>query len=316
MPRNVLRFSDPDLHTEEVTVRFQPSGKVIVKLAKGTHYTFHPGMFSGIADVHKSDEDFPEGDPRRYQTLLTFDKDSIVREIGAIGPDPIIEFAKLWCPLRLDWMVQRGLLIGPRLPDSQLDGFAGISVKRGPSDETLPECMKPPEFYGDVLQRPGAAYLLFDSTEPSSEPYGVMISCRGRDGHPQMFWVTHRDLQMWVAKWEPVFIAAWDRISGGNKESNAVDSDYTTLDGGEKVSKPQPAIPFKRGDFVGLRRGVAGSVGVVWDIHPDSLRSVEVYWRESETSRISQAYEPKDLNLVPLSQVPQYAMELKSSLGL
>jgi hypothetical protein len=84
----------------------------------------------------------------------------------------------------------------------------------------------------------------------------------------------------------------------------------------KKTSKQQPSIPFERGDFVGLKRGVAGSVGVVWDLHPDSLQSVEVYWRESETSRISQSYEPNDLVLVPLGAVPPYAMELKASLGL
>lgn len=74
--------------------------------------------------------------------------------------------------------------------------------------------------------------------------------------------------------------------------------------------------PFKRGEFVRLKTGLAGSVGVVWQIQPKSISSVVVYWRESETSRMQQAHEPKDLVLVTTDAVPDYAIKLKESLGL
>ncbi len=73
---------------------------------------------------------------------------------------------------------------------------------------------------------------------------------------------------------------------------------------------------FKRGDFVKLKRGSAGSVGVVWQIHPESVASVEAYWRSGERSRESHTHEPGDLELVPPHLVPEYAVELKRSLGL
>ena len=76
-------------------------------------------------------------------------------------------------------------------------------------------------------------------------------------------------------------------------------------------------MSFKRGDFVRLKEGEAGRVGVVWQIDLKSLASIGVYWRgESETSRMQQAHEPSDLQLVPREVVPEYAMDLKWSLGL
>ena len=76
------------------------------------------------------------------------------------------------------------------------------------------------------------------------------------------------------------------------------------------------AIPFKPGDFVHPRKGVAGIVGVVWQIRPDSLSSVEVYIYAGSNCRISQSYEPRDLEHVGTDQVPKYAVELKGRLGL
>jgi hypothetical protein len=75
-------------------------------------------------------------------------------------------------------------------------------------------------------------------------------------------------------------------------------------------------MQFKRGDFVKLKKGSAGSVGVVWQVHSKSIASVEVYWREGEKRRLSDTHEPDNLELVALHDVPEYAIELKRSLGL
>jgi len=80
--------------------------------------------------------------------------------------------------------------------------------------------------------------------------------------------------------------------------------------------KAVQAVSFKPGDFMRLKSGTAGSVGVVWQVHPDKAAPVEVYWRETENTRTSQDYEPESLTLVPLGEVPDYAAKLKESLGL
>jgi hypothetical protein len=214
-PSVKIRFNDPDLKVTSLAVRFLRDGKVIAKLGdENFHYTLHPGHDSGVVDLHKTDERFSLSDPRRYETVGALAKDAIVAEIGAIGPSPIIELMNLWRPLRLGWMIRRRLRIGARLPtDVEVDG---ISVKRGPPDcnEPLASWIKPPEFYEDVLMHPNAAFLLFDCKKPSPFPYGAMITYRDQRGFVQMRWVRIRDLNRWVAKWEPVFLAAWARLRG------------------------------------------------------------------------------------------------------
>jgi len=70
---------------------------------------------------------------------------------------------------------------------------------------------------------------------------------------------------------------------------------------------------FKPGDFIRLKNGSTGSVGVVWQIHSEKDSSVEVAWLESPTSRIFHHYEPDKLEVV-LGAIPGYAIELKGSL--
>ena len=79
---------------------------------------------------------------------------------------------------------------------------------------------------------------------------------------------------------------------------------------------PENTEPFKRGDFVRLKRRPTGSIGVVWQLRPKDFSSVIVFWRESETTQNWQAYDPHDLALVPGHEAPQYALALKKSLGL
>jgi hypothetical protein len=49
---------------------------------------------------------------------------------------------------------------------------------------------------------------------------------------------------------------------------------------------------FTPGDFIRLKNGPNGSVGVVWQIHSEKDRSVEVAWLESPTRRIFRLHEP------------------------
>ena len=211
-----VRFNDPDLKIRSLTIKFLRDGKIIAKCGDDNfHYTLHPGHNSGIVDLHRTDERFPMSDPRRYETLGAVTKNEIEAELAAIGPNLIVELMNLWRPLRLGWMIRRGLGIGARLPtDLELNGVNAITVERGPSDcgEPLAGWIKPPEFYEDVLERANAAYLLFDCKRPSPSAYGAMVTYRGHGGLVQMRWVKIRALQRWATKWEPVFLAAYRRL--------------------------------------------------------------------------------------------------------
>jgi hypothetical protein len=87
--------------------------------------------------------------------------------------------------------------------------------------------------------------------------------------------------------------------------------------GGYEVvsSMEESDIELSRGDYVKLTEGAGNEVGVVWEIHPKELASVQVYWW-SRGIRCSKYYEPRNLALVPPNEIPDYAIELRGSLGL
>ena len=83
-----------------------------------------------------------------------------------------------------------------------------------------------------------------------------------------------------------------------------------------KETEHNPAMPFKPGDFVHIGKSVPGMVGVVGQIHPDRLTSVEVYVFAGSNSRVAESCEPRHLEHVIADEVPTYAVELKRSLGM
>lgn len=81
-----LRFNDPGLKFKGLTVKFLPSGKVlVVPEGTGFHYTLHPGHHSGVIDFHKTNEHLPEGDSAKYETLAAIQQEEIVRNLEAVA---------------------------------------------------------------------------------------------------------------------------------------------------------------------------------------------------------------------------------------
>ena len=71
---------------------------------------------------------------------------------------------------------------------------------------------------------------------------------------------------------------------------------------------------LNRGDYVKLMIAQAEEVGVVWEINPKNAASVEVYWWNGD-HRWSRYYDPQNLSLVPPTEIPDYAIKLRDSLG-
>jgi hypothetical protein len=84
---------------------------------------------------------------------------------------------------------------------------------------------------------------------------------------------------------------------------------------GLAVRAPKIEMEFNRGDYVKLTEGATREVGVVWEIDPTETASLKVYWWNGG-SRWSKYYEPKNLTLVQPTELPDYAIELRGSLGL
>lgn len=203
-----LRFQDPEFHNNELTVKFLSSGKVVAKLGDGRfHYTLHPGRATGVIDLHKTDESFPEGDPSRHETLWALPQDILVERLTTVGQSFLQDFWRLWRPLRLGWMIRRGLAIGVRIgTDDNFPAVTAIKMREGPRDEDDPlnQSMKTPEFYEDVLSRPDCGYLVHDMRKHSLTPYGVLITY-GKEPWVRMLWAKTRDLNRWSRQWEPFF---------------------------------------------------------------------------------------------------------------
>lgn len=61
---------------------------------------------------------------------------------------------------------------------------------------------------------------------------------------------------------------------------------------------------IKRGDYVQSKQGRNEPIGVVWDIHPKNIASVEVYYPVNGKTRLPREYEPNELAVVPANEVP------------
>jgi hypothetical protein len=208
-----LRFQDPSLRGKEFTLKFLRSGKVVAKFHNGHyHYTLHPGEGTGIVDLHKTDESLPSGDPAKYKRLGALPREVLMERLNAIGYSLLIEFCRLWRPLRLGWMIRRRLAIGPRiLTDLHFPEVTAIKAREGLSrpDDPLVAWMKPPEFYEDILRKPNTAYLVYDCRKRSSQPCGVVITY-GRRNWVRMLWARTRDLNRWSRRWETSFLEIWN----------------------------------------------------------------------------------------------------------
>jgi hypothetical protein len=203
-----LRFQDPTFHGNELTLKFLRSGKVVAKIGTDrSHYTLHPGTARGVIDLHKTDESFSEGDPARHERLWALRQDILIERLTVVGQSLLHDFWMLWHPLRLGWMIRRGLAIGPRIPtDDSFTAVTAIKTREGPRDanDSLNLWMKPPEYYEDVLSRPNSAYLVYDTRKHSCAPYRVLITY-GKRRWIRMLWAKTRDLNRWSRQWEPLF---------------------------------------------------------------------------------------------------------------
>ena len=71
---------------------------------------------------------------------------------------------------------------------------------------------------------------------------------------------------------------------------------------------------IKRGDYVQSNKGEAEPIGVVWDIHPKNIASVEVYYPVQGKTRMPREYEPHELVVVPANKVSEDLVKFKGTM--
>jgi len=74
------------------------------------------------------------------------------------------------------------------------------------------------------------------------------------------------------------------------------------------------SLSIKQGDYVRSKHGAAEPIGVVWDIHPRNIASVEVYYPVNGKTRMPREYEPQELVVVPAREVPEELVRFKGTM--
>jgi len=82
----------------------------------------------------------------------------------------------------------------------------------------------------------------------------------------------------------------------------------------EKRNDTGEATRIKRGDYVKSRHGASEPIGVVWDIHPKNVASVEVYYPVRGKTGVPKEYEPKDLEVVSAREVSEDLVRFKGTM--
>ena len=211
-----LNFKDPTLEFKGLIVKFLPSGKVLViPEGTGVHYTLHPGNQSGVIDLHKTNEQIPTTDTSRYQTLAAIPQDEIVRNLSAVGAEPVMSLLSLLRPIRIGWIARRRLGVVALPTEAELDRVSGIRVKKAPTpelSEPLSTWMKVPEFIDEIWEMPNATFLLCDCRKDSSPVYGLLFKIVGPQGELSLRWIRLRDLRRWSMKMEVLFAGLFNSL--------------------------------------------------------------------------------------------------------
>ena len=63
-----------------------------------------------------------------------------------------------------------------------------------------------------------------------------------------------------------------------------------------------------------MKQSSAEPIGVVWDVHPKNLASIEVYYPVYGKTRMPKEYEPAELVVVPVNEVSEYLVKFKETM--
>lgn len=74
------------------------------------------------------------------------------------------------------------------------------------------------------------------------------------------------------------------------------------------------ACLIRRGDYVRSKLGLAEPIGVVWDVHPKNIASIEVYHPVNGKTRMPREYKPEDLVVVPANEVPEALVRFRATM--
>lgn len=161
-----------------------------------SHYTFHFGPRSGKFDVHLTTR---LGERKRHRTLVMMSHDEAFKAILSIGRSLLLDLAREYRTLSLDWVIHQGLeaVIIRNVGESEWEKYL---VRKGGSHQldlkAVEADLRLAESPADLLDLDNDELFYLYSTKMQNRPklVGVGHLSRGPSGLSKLVWVPVRSL--------------------------------------------------------------------------------------------------------------------------
>lgn len=164
-----------------------------------THYTLHAGADSGVVDLHETT--IAADGQKYYRTLFALRTNDLPSVLQQLAP-MIGELLGLLRPLRLGWMMHRGIGIARGIDPMSDQDFAAVTRKRKRrlvlDAQLYEQNIFIPEYLEEVYEFPDGQFTLFHGRRK----IGFGFKATDAGGNVRLFWIKRRDLLRFGHDWQ------------------------------------------------------------------------------------------------------------------
>lgn len=176
-----------------------------VELQTEMHYTFHAGLDSGVIDLHETT--ICADGQKHYRTLFAMRANDLPPVLQQLAP-MIAELLGLMRPLRLGWMMHRGIGIARGVDPINEQDLAAVTRKRKRrlvvDAQLYRQNIFIPEYLEEVYDFPDGNFALLRR----GRHLGIGFKATDPAGNIHLSWMKRRDIVRFGNRWQPVIIDA------------------------------------------------------------------------------------------------------------
>jgi hypothetical protein len=163
------------------------------------HYTFHAGPESGVIDLHETTT-VADGQ-KHHRTLFAMRTNDLPTALQQLAP-MLGELLSLLRPLRVGWMMHRGIGIARGVDPLSDQEFAAVTRKRKGrltiDMQLYQQNVFVPEYLEDVYEFPDGTFTMFHR----SRKIGFGFKATDAVGNVRLFWIKRSDLLRFGNEWQ------------------------------------------------------------------------------------------------------------------
>lgn len=163
------------------------------------HYTFHAGPESGVIDLHETTT--AADGQKHHRTLFAVRTNDLPPALQQLAP-MLGELLNLLRPLRVGWMMHRGIGIARGVDPLSDQEFAAVTRKRKGhltiDMQLYQQNIFVPEYLEDVYEFPDGTFTMFRK----SRKIGFGFKATDAMGNVRLFWIKRRDLLRFGNDWQ------------------------------------------------------------------------------------------------------------------